>query len=88
MRRKNPTEKRIGSYEAKTHLSRLLDDVEKGDAFTITRRGVPVARLTPVEGRDRDRVRKAIARLRAGRPGVGDADSGEIRRMIDEGRRR
>lgn len=37
--------KRIGAYEAKTHLSRLLDEVEDGEEVVITRRGKPVALL-------------------------------------------
>ena len=38
----------IGAYEAKTHLARLLDEVEAGASITITRNGRAVARLTPV----------------------------------------
>jgi len=39
----------VGSYEAKTHLSRLLSQVEKGETITITRRGKPIARIVPAE---------------------------------------
>jgi prevent-host-death family protein len=35
-------------HEAKTQLSRLLKLAEDGEVVTILRRGVPVARLTPV----------------------------------------
>lgn len=38
----------VGSYEAKTHLPALLDRVVKGEEITITRHGVPVARLVPM----------------------------------------
>ena len=38
----------VGSYEAKTHLPRLLDSVERGETVVITRRGRPAARLVPV----------------------------------------
>ena len=38
----------IGSFEAKTHLSELLQKVERGESFVITRRGKPVAELGPV----------------------------------------
>lgn len=38
-------------YEAKTHLSRLLDEVEAGGSFVITRRGEPVATLQPLASR-------------------------------------
>lgn len=35
--------------EAKTHLSHLLDQVEAGQEVVITRRGLAIARITPVE---------------------------------------
>ena len=35
-------------HEAKTHLSRLLQRVEKGEEIMIARGNVPVARLVPV----------------------------------------
>ncbi len=41
--------KSVGSYEAKTHLPRLLSEVEKGETITITRRGKPIARIVPAE---------------------------------------
>jgi prevent-host-death family protein len=37
--------KSVGVHEAKTHLSRLLDDVAHGEEVEITNRGVVVARL-------------------------------------------
>ena len=40
----------VGSYEAKTHLPRLLDEVaSSGEPVTITKNGKPVARLVPAE---------------------------------------
>lgn len=38
----------VGVHEAKTHLSRLLREVEAGVEVTIVRDGMPVARLVPV----------------------------------------
>ena len=38
----------IGAFEAKTHLSDLLDRVARGEKITITRHGVPAALLVPV----------------------------------------
>jgi prevent-host-death family protein len=40
--------KSVGVHEAKTHLSRLLEDVAAGEEVVITRRGEQVARLVPV----------------------------------------
>ncbi len=34
-------------HEAKTHLSRLLEELEKGEEIIIARHGKPVARLIP-----------------------------------------
>ena len=39
--------KSVGVHEAKTHLSRLLEEVENGAEVEIARRGVVVARLVP-----------------------------------------
>jgi prevent-host-death family protein len=38
----------VNVHEAKTHLSRLLAQVELGEEIVIARAGRPVARLTPV----------------------------------------
>ena len=43
----------IGIREANLHLSRYIAAVERGEEVIITRRGRPVARLTPV-GRNRE----------------------------------
>ncbi len=40
--------KSVGVHEAKTHLSRLLEDVAAGEEVVITRRGEAVASLVPV----------------------------------------
>ena len=37
----------VGVHEAKTHLSRLLEDVAAGEEIVITRRGEDVAKLVP-----------------------------------------
>lgn len=41
--------KSVSVYEAKTHLSQLLVEVERGEVVTITRSGKPVARLVPAQ---------------------------------------
>ena len=38
----------VGAFEAKTHLSSLLDRVERGDRILITRHGRVVAVLAPI----------------------------------------
>ncbi len=47
--------KEVGAFDAKTHLSRLLDEVEQGASIVITRHGKRVAELVPVRGRKRAR---------------------------------
>ena len=39
----------VNIHEAKTHLSRLLLDVENGQEVTIARAGRPIARLVAAE---------------------------------------
>jgi len=81
--------KTVGSYEAKTHLPRLLDEVANGETITITKHGRPVARLVPPPGAEKPDVGKAIDEWRAYRkahnitlgPGM------TIKEMIEEGRR-
>jgi prevent-host-death family protein len=40
--------KEVGAFEAKTHLSSLLDAVEKGERIYITRHGKRIAELAPL----------------------------------------
>lgn len=76
----------VSSYEAKTHLPRLLKRVERGERFTITRHGVPVAELIPV-GRSRKlTVREAIEGIRKFSKGK-KLGTLTIRQLIEEGRR-
>jgi prevent-host-death family protein len=51
-------------------LSSLLERVAKGERFTITRHGKPVAQLLPVERHDPARVEAAIARMKEISAGV------------------
>jgi prevent-host-death family protein len=37
----------LNVHEAKTHLSRLLERVERGEEIIIARNNVPIARLVP-----------------------------------------
>lgn len=78
--------RKVGAYEAKVHLSRLLDAVSDGEEITITRHGVPVAHLVPVRDRPRRNVEEAVARMRQARKGR-TLDGLSVREMIEEGRR-
>ena len=51
--------KRVTTHEAKTHLSRLLEEVEAGEEVLVCRGDRPAARLVPVTAepaRERPRV--------------------------------
>ena len=78
--------KTVGSYEMKTHMSSLLKDVSAGESIIITLHGMPVAKLSPVEGPDRQARLDALAELKKLRVGR-ILNRGEIRQLIDEGRR-
>jgi prevent-host-death family protein len=76
----------VGAFEAKTHLSALLERVSRGEEVVITKHGRPVARLVPASVVDRAQVDRAITRLKALRAGctLGGLDWKDLR---DEGRR-
>ena len=60
----------IGAFDAKTHLSSLLDKVAQGEEILITKRGRPVARLVPAVQAGQERIEAAIQELRALRSGL------------------
>ena len=39
----------INIHEAKTHLSRLVEDVAKGEPFIIAKAGKPMAKVVPLD---------------------------------------
>ena len=41
----------VSLYEAKTHLSRLVDEAANGETIVIAKAGKPMARLGPMSGR-------------------------------------
>ncbi len=78
----------VGTYELKGNLSKLLERVERGERITITRRGKPVAVLSPLPSEKPD-VRKVIEEMRQFQkehaPTLGPDLT--IRDLIEEGRR-
>ena len=79
--------KTVGAFEAKTHLSGLLDRVSKGETITITRHGAPAALLVPV-GPTRKKLthREVVEGMRALRKRI-KPDSMTVREMVEQGRR-
>jgi prevent-host-death family protein len=82
--------KSVGSYEAKTHLPRLLSQVEKGETITITKRGKPIAVLSPAQAVPEQNVSAVIAEFRAYSQEHarkhGSLKAKEIKEMKEEGR--
>ena len=78
--------KKIGAFEAKNRLGQLLDWVEAGEEVVITRRGKVVARMLPPSlAFDRERSRRAAARIREMRKGV-TLGGLSIKDLVNEGR--
>jgi prevent-host-death family protein len=82
-----PTSDSIGAYEAKTHFSALLEKVEAGEEFTITKHGNPVARLVPIKKALSTAERSKIIDAWINRPDKPTLGGLKIRDLINEGRR-
>ena len=76
----------VGSFDAKTHLPALLERVVKGETVQITRRGVPVAKLVPVETDKAINPKEAARRIRQSRLHI-RLEKLTVRELIDEGKR-
>jgi prevent-host-death family protein len=77
----------IGAFDAKTHLSDLLDRVARGEKITITRHGVPAALLVPVtETGPKLTHQEVVEGMRALRKRVKPGKM-SVREMVHEGRR-
>ncbi|HWH36965.1 MAG TPA: type II toxin-antitoxin system Phd/YefM family antitoxin [Candidatus Limnocylindrales bacterium] len=50
------SKRQVNVHAAKTHLSRLLEEVEAGEEIVLARSGRPVARLIPFKPRREPRV--------------------------------
>ena len=78
--------KRVGAYEAKTHLPKLLEQVAEGQSITITKHGVPVAVLSPYDSEKNVDILEVIRSLLAFRES-NRLEGLKIRDMIEEGRK-
>jgi antitoxin (DNA-binding transcriptional repressor) of toxin-antitoxin stability system len=79
----------MGFYQARTHLSEVLDRVEKGKTILITRRGKPVALIGPPPRENQQNVSQIVEKMLAFRNREGPTLGRQItlRKLIDEGRR-
>lgn len=85
---------KVTAREARTRFGMLLQRVVNGEEIVVTRHGQPVARIIPAGGRDLRDVRQAVDSLRALRSAIAERwgsghvlDDGEVKSMIEEGRR-
>ena len=77
----------VGAYQAKTHLSQLLEKVEAGEEIIITKHGAPVAKLIPMarEASPEERL-AAIERIQKLANGL-SLRALKVKDLIREGRR-
>lgn len=77
----------VGAYEAKTHLSELLEKVEAGQEVTITKHGNPIAKLVPIRKEASvDERLAAIQRIQKLPSGL-SLGGLKVKDLISEGRR-
>jgi prevent-host-death family protein len=82
-----PLKRTISSAEVRAHLPRLLDEVAEGKTITITKHGVPVAKLVPAGEARRTDVSEVIEALRELRKRIKPLGDESVRDLIEEGRR-
>jgi prevent-host-death family protein len=68
--------KTISQRELRNGNAAVMDGIERGETYTVTRRGVPVARIVPATGED--------AGLRCVRPARARFVPGALRRVAPE----
>jgi antitoxin (DNA-binding transcriptional repressor) of toxin-antitoxin stability system len=56
--------KTVNVHEAKTHLSRILEEIEKGESYVICRNGQPVADLVLHAARSRTKPHPQLSKVR------------------------
>lgn len=76
----------VGAFEAKTHLSSLLDEVEQGRVVFITKHGRPVAKLSPISTHKED-IQKTIDNIKAFQSRCQISLNEDWKVLRDEGRR-
>ena len=75
---------KVSVAATKAHLSELLDRIEKGEEIVVTRRGKPVARLTPVS--PRKKPLPSFAEFRSRIPRLKTSGSKVLQLIREEGR--
>ena len=76
----------VSIVEAKAHLSELIEIVASGGEVSITRRGKPVAKLTPASPAEKKIDVAALRRLTEGMQAQSESGGDFMRRFRDEER--
>jgi prevent-host-death family protein len=76
----------ISVSQIRNHLSKILREIERGEAFIVTRYGRPIARLAPAPF-DRTRSARAVEGIRALAQKTRGMTAAAILEARDEGRR-
>ena len=78
----------MGAYEAKGHFSQLLERVARGEQITITKRGKPVAILSPAQTSKKTDLKQIISDFIAyNKQQKRSLGRLTVRKMIESGRR-
>ena len=64
--------RQVNMHEAKTHLSRLVEEAAAGEPFVICKAGRPLVRVTPLDGADGSPPQRRRLGLLAGQCQVPD----------------
>ena len=78
----------VNIHEAKTHLSRLVEQVANGETFIIARAGKPMAKVVPLDAPSRGKA-KRLGFMTGKITVPNDFDrmgEGEIERLFEGGR--
>lgn len=73
--------RQINIHEAKTHLSRLVDEAASGESFIIAKAGRPVAKVVPVDSeptRERLGFLKGFVKVPADFDRFGEAEIADL----------
>jgi prevent-host-death family protein len=81
--------KDISVFDAKTHFSKLIDQVyQQRESITITRRGMQVAKIVPIQEQQKQSVANLLRELDVLSEEIGKVGISlkEIKKMKEEGR--
>jgi prevent-host-death family protein len=79
--------RQVQSSDAKTHLTQLLTEVERGETIVITRHGRPIARLVPELDQRAEAIQRTMDQIRTLRATIPDISLNEILEARHEGHR-